>query len=432
MNESRFLQIKPLVLTQAQRDFYLSNARFIAVDSGRRAGKTTIAMRKLARACLCKHPQTPNPWYIYGLPSWPQANKVWGELLRMFGPLVEWKLKGEHCIQLVTGARIYLTAMCSPQFTEGSGYAGAILDEMCDILPQTFEESILPAISDLRGFCYCMGVPKRRGPGASYFHELCKRWEGVASPNFQRFSWTSEGILSEKALEEAQATTDEVTFREQYLASWENTIGVVYYSFDRNTHIVSEDMYDPLAPLLIGSDFNRSPMSWVICQGDARELRVIDEIRLYDSNTPEALNELWRRYHHHIGGFRFYGDAAGRNGNTVTTTTDYDLIFTDSRFKSPFGDSNVFYPKSNPAVLDRVVRVNSMLRNVHGLSRIKIHERCKYLIKDMQYVTFKEGTSDLDKTNKELTHMSDALGYLVYIIAPVGVEYVENEARIIT
>lgn len=427
MNDlSQFLQLKPLVLTPPQKAFYTSKARFIAVDSARRAGKTTIGMRKLAKACISKHPLTDNPWYIYGLPSWSQASKVWGELNKMFGPLIEWKLKGEHCIQLATGARIYLTAMTSPQFTEGSGYAGAVLDEMCDMLPNTFEESILPAISDLQGFCYCMGVPKRRGPGAAYFHELCKKWDGTLTDNFQRFTWTSEGIVSEKALEEARATIDEITFREQFLASWENTVGVVYYSFDINTHVVDEDMYDPVAPLLVGSDFNRSPMSWVICQGDSRELRVLDEIRLYDSNTPAALDELWKRYHAHSGGFRFYGDAAGRNGNTVTTKTDYDLIFTDPRFQSPFGDSNVFYPKSNPAVLDRVVRVNSMLKNMNGLSRMKIHRRCRFLIKDLQYVTFMEGTSDLDKRNKELTHMSDALGYLIYMVAPIGIEYAEN------
>ena len=41
------------------------------------------------------------------------------------------------------------------------------------------------------------------------------------------------------------------------------------------------------------------------------------------------------------------------------------------------------------------------------------------LIGDLEKVTNKEGTRDIDKSNKNLTHMSDAFGYGVNWIKPV-------------
>ena len=41
------------------------------------------------------------------------------------------------------------------------------------------------------------------------------------------------------------------------------------------------------------------------------------------------------------------------------------------------------------------------------------------LIGDLEKVTNKEGTRDIDKSNKKLTHMSDALGYGVNWLKPV-------------
>ena len=48
-----------------------------------------------------------------------------------------------------------------------------------------------------------------------------------------------------------------------------------------------------------------------------------------------------------------------------------------------------------------------------------IDPRCKELIKDLEQVALKEGTRELDKSNKDLTHMTDALGYMVDYEFPV-------------
>ena len=49
-----------------------------------------------------------------------------------------------------------------------------------------------------------------------------------------------------------------------------------------------------------------------------------------------------------------------------------------------------------------------------------IAPKCKYLIKDLYSITWKEGERTQDRKNPELTHMCDALGYMC-------VSHAENE-----
>ena len=48
-----------------------------------------------------------------------------------------------------------------------------------------------------------------------------------------------------------------------------------------------------------------------------------------------------------------------------------------------------------------------------------IDPRCKTLIRDLEQVVNKEGTRDIDKSNPELTHMSDGFGYAVDYEYPI-------------
>ena len=75
-------------------------------------------------------------------------------------------------------------------------------------------------------------------------------------------------------------------------------------------------------------------------------------------------------------------------------------------------------PNSNPAVRDRVNAVNGMLCNQQGQRRLLVNPGCKQLIQDLERVSWKADSHDnllpqLDKTNPGLTHVSDALGYLI-------------------
>jgi hypothetical protein len=72
-------------------------------------------------------------------------------------------------------------------------------------------------------------------------------------------------------------------------------------------------------------------------------------------------------------------------------------------------------PTSNPPVRDRIGRVNAKLRNASGDVDMTIDPKCKELILDFEQVTYKEDSAEVDKLkDRRRTHLSDALGYLVW------------------
>lgn len=70
---------------------------------------------------------------------------------------------------------------------------------------------------------------------------------------------------------------------------------------------------------------------------------------------------------------------------------------------------------ANPAVQDRINMVKSQMRNLDGIGLVLVGSKCEYLIQDFLAVKYKRGTNDLDKENPELTHLSDALGYQIWL-----------------
>jgi hypothetical protein len=59
--------------------------------------------------------------------------------------------------------------------------------------------------------------------------------------------------------------------------------------------------------------------------------------------------------------------------------------------------------------------VNALLRSAAGETRLFIDPKCKELILDMEQVTYKPGSTLIDKDrDPRRTHLSDALGYLIW------------------
>ena len=57
-----------------------------------------------------------------------------------------------------------------------------------------------------------------------------------------------------------------------------------------------------------------------------------------------------------------------------------------------------------------------------------ISSKCVELIKDLDSITFKENSSELDKSDPDRTHMSDALGYLIHNKYPLTIDNNGNKA----
>lgn len=177
--------------------------------------------------------------------------------------------------------------------------------------------------------------------------------------------------------------------------------GSAYYGFNRDINVQEFDDSYRVGQIRIGMDFNVQPMTAVVAYYVNKTFYITDEVFLENSDTFKMCDYLIRKKY--VG--TIYPDSTGANRKT-SGKSDHQIL-KDNGFVINF--------TRNPFVTDRVNNLNRLLRD----GRIVIHPRCKKLINDLEKVVWKN--DDLDqKTDKMLTHISDALGYLCWSIDPLS------------
>ena len=73
-------------------------------------------------------------------------------------------------------------------------------------------------------------------------------------------------------------------------------------------------------------------------------------------------------------------------------------------------------PRFNPPISAMCCPVNDALKDGAGVVHIKINSQCEHLIRDLEEMREDEDGMP-DKSNAELSHASDATGYLVSAFA---------------
>jgi len=233
-----------------------------------------------------------------------------------------------------------------------------------------------------------------------------------------KFSTYQNKYLDPNRIKDLEEKYDERYARQELYGDFVIFEGAVYYTFSRNDNAgdtaFKKAVYNPDLPICLCCDFNVDPMAWVIAQvhttNNLKEIVIIDEIFLRNSNTVEACSEFKIRYPRHNTGIYLYGDATGQARSSNSNVTNWKIIENELQL---YGVHNRV-PTRNPNERDRINAVNAMMKNSKGERKIFINPNCKRLIGDLEQVSFKEGSTQIDKhKNILLTHPSDALGYFV-------------------
>lgn len=424
----------PLFYHKEQSALWRCPARFAAVVAGRGSGKTLIARRRVVRFLNVRKPWY-DPIYFYALPTIAQAKKVAWTKIKSLIPN-DWLVKNginetEMKITTKFGSTLYVIGMDKPQRAEGIQYDGGVIDESSDQKPGVFDTSFLPALSERKGWCWRIGVPKRFGVGAPNFKSFFdkglkneKLFEGASEElRIQSFTWKSEDVADKELVEFARRNLDEKDYSEQFGATWELVGGRIFHAFDEILNVDDEISYHPNLPLCIGSDFNVDPMAWVLFHRYPNKIEVFDEIWLRNTSTQATLDHLFNKYGKHNAGFEFYGDATGRARKTAASSaaqSDYLILRADTRFKG----AKIYYPSSNPAVVDRFASTNAMFKNVIGERRCKVHPRCKQILRDVIQRAYIQGTREPNDKG-DIGHITDALGYPIHRLFPI--KYLQDD-----
>jgi hypothetical protein len=382
-----------------QHDIFRDPSRFRVVIAGRRSGKTHEVGVELATACA----EAPNrrAWYI--APTYRQARDIaWGTFKAMIpASMVSGRPNESRLeIQLVNGSEIALKGADDPDGLRGPGLDFAAFDEFAWIAPYAWDV-VRPMLADRQGRAIFTTTPA----GHNWAYDLYMR--GVANePGWKSWQYTTldAGIVPADEVEAARRDLDPRIFRQEYEASFETLQGRVYSNFDRAQN-VRPDLGDTGGELLVGMDFNVHPMSCVIAVRAADECHVLDALEVPSSNTEEVAAELRARY----PGRRIVvcPDPSGRARKSSAPVGQTDFTILE---RAGF---TVRAGKNAPPVVDRINNVQAMLLAGNGRRRLLVHPKAHALVRGLDGLTYKEGTSQPDKT-LGLDHITDALGYLLW------------------
>ena len=345
-------------------------------------------------------------------------------------------------ISLINNAEIHVLGMDKPERVEGTPWDGGVLDEYANMKKDTWYEHVRAALSDRKGWCDFIGVPE----GRNHYYDIYKdaqaqlMWaiKNGTVPEWNAFWWKSADILPPEEIESAKRDLDELTYQQEYEASFVNFSGRAYYNFLDRTHCGKLE-YNPKGHLDFCFDFNVNPGVAVVVQeqwlptsqeeetyGDG----IIGEVYIkQNSNTIRVCDKLIQDWGKHKGKIFCYGDfTGGSRGSAAVQGSDWQLV--KQKLWSHFGSDRVFFRvKVNPRERDRINSVNSRLLTLTGYINCMVDpSKAPYTVKDFEGVTLIEGgAGEIDKnTNPELTHLTDAYGYRTWVKYPVKKRYVSS------
>ena len=401
-------------LSDSQLLVYDSTARFRVLIAGRRFGKTHLAGILCAQSALT-HPGS-DTWYT--APTYRHCKReAWRDFKSLFHPkwLVGKPNESDLYFDFVNGSRVTLVGRGQPDTLRGGGLVRLINDEFAvqedaDKGLATWEEVLAPKLADTGGDAIFITTPK----GFNWGYDLYNRGQDPGKNDWESWQFTTldGGRVPLKEVERFKSEMDPRRFSQEFLASFETMVGRVYYTFDRAIH-VDESVADTGAELYIGQDFNVHPMASAIAVKVADQIHFIDSLEVPESNTTEVCQEIKQRYPDRKVIFCPDPTGSARKTSAPVGQTDFAII-------KSFG-FEIRSPRQAPLQVDRENNTNANLKAADGTVRVKIHPRCKALIRGWEGLTYKEGTSQRDKSSG-LDHICDAADYLLWqesnLVAP--------------
>jgi hypothetical protein len=401
-------------LSEPQKKVADDDHRFRVLVTGRRFGKTTLAMRELAY-----HARLPDQLCWYVAPSYRMAKQIAWQMIKKKLKDLRWikhTNEAELTITLKNNSRICLRGTDHPDSLRGIGLNFLCMDECGDIEEFAWQEVLRPTLSDTKGRALFCGTPK----GMNWFHTLYTMGQDKADYNeWSSYIYTTldGGWVDSGEIENAKKDMDERTFRQEYMATFETWKGIIYYGFSPEHTVKQFEVPDDMSIYHIGMDFNLDPMSAVVSYIKDNVVYVFDEIQMFSSNTDEMVEEIHSRYKNKK--IFVYPDPSAKARRTSSgRRTDLSILQNGGFITKAFSH--------HMPIRDRINSVNSKLCAASGIRGIFIHPKCKNLLNSLAKHSYQEGTSTPDK-KEGYDHMTDALGYMISFLYPVKKYYEPKE-----
>ena len=327
-----------------------------------------------------------------------------------------------NVLSICNGAQIllrsfYETGGAADRNIRGLNLGYAWLDESRELTSEVFDV-ILACLRDPKGPCHMRLTSTPNGKDWQWRRFLSE--DKLAGTSCHRWTTHENKHLSPNFAASLKERLDTDTYNQEVLGSIVDFGANQVFRFNRDKNC-KPCVFDPKFNLYYSTDLNVQNMSGVICQYDHinKVVYVLDEIYIRNNgSTNKACEEVLLRYSEHIKQvpeFLFMADEAGQARSTRVSYNDVDIM--QQAFKGYYNARTLNGP-SKPHVVESVTALNGMLDPADKQPRLFIDPRCKQLIKDLESVRWEEGEPrKIDKSDSELTHMSDSLRYICWNIS---------------
>jgi len=412
-------------LTNPQSRMFVSKARIIAVVAGYGSGKTKSLLIKCVHDLIKYRTDL-----LYLAPTFPLIRDIcYPTLIEIFQDMkMHYKInKSEGKIYTPYG-NIIVKSMAQPERIVGFQALKAYVDEM-DIL----------SISNANKAFHKIAARLRLKPNKEEFREkrglnqiyIASSPEGykfmynsfqkdpVENSELIRMSTYSNPHLPDGYIDGLASQYPEQLRRAYLNGEFVNlTSGRVYYSFNRDDHVLNEKSELRQGEVLfVGQDFNVGKMaSTIFVKRMSSESEVVwfalDEL-VDIRDTPDLIEKLNQRYPKHQK--IIYPDATAKNRKTSNISKSDHTMLEQAGF-------SLRVNKTNPFIKDRVASVNNAFEKGH----LFVSSKCKATVESLeQQVYDKDGFPDKEN---DLDHTADAFGYFVCKEMPVATSIVRYNA----
>lgn len=424
-----------------QKQIYLDESNFKILLGGRRSGKSVLMLEECLRVAM----NVPFAICWIVCPDYQTAKDVYltNMLLRLEAMGVPYEYKNrDNKIKILknkTGkvAKIEFKSAENERSVKGRELDFLGFDEFAMIDPAIWV-GILPSVLTKEKVKIIVASSFRRGGvGNSRLKELVKIGDAKSSKYQKGWkSWTFPSTVSpyvnKETLELLKVGLTLSEYNQEVNCEFDEVGGSIYCLFDTSKHLKKDLQFDRNLPLNLSFDFNVRLMTTSISQivegkkesyihngkeikEQERVLNVLDCINTKGAVvTIQRQCDLIKEYLNKLNwenDIYIYGDATGQShhGSAVDGNSYWETV------KFNFPEAYYFIPTVNPPVLSRFNAVNRLFQNANKEVGIFINdiETCKPLITDFEEIQQNKAGSDQDKSNPELTHNADNIGYLI-------------------
>lgn len=222
-------------LHDSQYRIFNDPSRFVVLAAGRRFGKTVLAITKIITKAL--EVKQARVWYI--APTYRQAEMIaWRMLFEMIPKeLIRKKNEVKLEIVLVNGSEISLKGADNEDSLRGVGLDFVVMDEYASMKPNVWQEIVRPMLSDRQGSAFFIGTPKGKNHFWEIFIKGQRQEDGYSS---YQMGTKDNPYIPRSEIKEAESQLNDRYFRQEYEASFEDFVGLIWPEFEEKLHVVDD------------------------------------------------------------------------------------------------------------------------------------------------------------------------------------------------